>query len=491
MNIDNNVFSILEKFSQKKVLVVGEAIIESVVRGSAGRLSLEAPVPVVDARETSETAGGAANVAVNLSRLGASVELLSVVGRDHEGDTLLALLRSQGVGVDRIIRHAERSTLLKRRIYADTQLIVRYDQGTTDPADEKTGVKIMRELAHLCSWADVVVLSDYGRGVLSNALLKDLAQLQGRRPCVLVADTRRLDDYKGLELAAVRPSHQNAVDLLNGHVNGAADPLARLTEAGEKILDTLDTQMVAITLDSGGALILDTEQPVYRTYAPEMAFNKVSGAGDAFIAALALSIASGADSPAAGEIASAWASILVSNEGQAACCIDELRSMLGGDRKLVEDLPSLGARLETLRRQGKRIVFTNGVFDILHSAHVAYLNQAKACGDVLVIGVNSDESVKRLKGPTRPVNHMIERMKVLSGLSCVDFVTCFTEDNPINLIHVVRPDVYVKGGDYTRETLPETEVVERYGGRLEIVNYIANHSTSGVIERIRSMDQQV
>lgn len=491
MNIDNNVFAILEKFFQKKVLVVGEAILESVVRGSADRLSLEAPVPVVDARETSETAGGAANVAVNLARLGASVELLSIVGRDYEGENLLALLRSQGVGVDRVIRDTDRKTLLKRRIYADSTLIVRYDQGTTDPADEKTEAKLMKELTQLCGWADVVLLSDYGLGVLSNTFLADLAQLQGRRPCVLVADTRRLEDYRGLALAAVRPSYQNVMDLVDSHDNDAVDPLMRLTEAGEKILDTINTRMAAITLDSGGALILDLEQPVYRTYAQEMAFNKVSGAGDAFIAALALSLASGADSPAAGEIASAWASIVVKNDGLPACCIDELRSMLGGDRKLVEDWPSLGARLETLRRQGKRVVFTNGVFDILHSAHVAYLNQAKACGDILVIGVNSDESVKRLKGPTRPVNHMIERMKVLAGLSCVDFVTCFTGDNPIDLIHVVRPDVYVKGGDYTRETLPESEVVERYGGRLEIVNYIANHSTTGVIERIRNMDEQV
>lgn len=146
------------------------------------------------------------------------------------------------------------------------------------------------------------------------------------------------------------------------------------------------------------------------------------------------------------------------------------------------------SRLADLRRQGKRIVFTNGVFDILHSAHVAYLNQARSYGDVLVIGVNTDESVRALKGPQRPVNALIERCRVLAGLSCVDLVSPFGGQNPIPLIHHVRPDVYVKGGDYTRETLPEAAVVEGYGGRLELVPYIANHSTTGVIERIRSLD---
>ncbi len=148
----------------------------------------------------------------------------------------------------------------------------------------------------------------------------------------------------------------------------------------------------------------------------------------------------------------------------------------------------LETRLEGLRREGKKIVFTNGVFDILHSAHVAYLNQAKSYGDILVIGVNSDESVQRLKGPTRPVNELMERCRVLGGLSCVDFVVPFGENNPIELIRYVRPNVYVKGGDYTRETLPEAEVVEGYGGELRLVPYIANHSTTGVIERIRKMD---
>jgi D-beta-D-heptose 7-phosphate kinase/D-beta-D-heptose 1-phosphate adenosyltransferase len=307
-----------------------------------------------------------------------------------------------------------------------------------------------------------------------------------------VADTRRLEDYRGLRLAALRPSYVNALDMLNPKTpppDGAeAETLEQLNAAGEKMLETLDTQMVTITLDDNGALVLDRDSPAYRTYAPRMPFNRVPGAGDAFVSGLALSLAAGAQAPAAGEIASAAASIVVEKEGQPVCCIDELKSYLGGDQKLVDDWSALAARLDTLREQGKRIVFTNGVFDILHSAHVAYLNQAKSFGDILVVGVNSDESVKRLKGPERPINTLVERSRVLAGLSCVDFVAPFSQNNPIELIHYVKPDVYVKGGDYTRETLPEAAVVESYGGELRLVPYIANHSTTGVMERIRKLN---
>ncbi len=513
--MDNDLLSILNQFTKIKILVVGEVILDSSVRGKAGRLALEGPAPVIEAQTTFDRPGGAAQVALNACRLDASVEILSVIGQDVEGDQIITALSAEGISVEGILRHPERQTLLKRRIYADAQLVARYDQGTTEPVDGPVEKQLLDILEQRCSKVDVVVLSDYGQGIFTQRVLAGIAKMQQTQNCILVTDTRRLEAYQGLRLAAVRPSYYSALEMLNEHKraekgskytnkdhNGAvknskngyqnkvqdsesADPLEKLSEAGEHILQSLDTQMVAITLDDNGALVLDRDTPVYRTYAPKMPFNRVSGAGDAFIAGLALSLAAGAQAAAAGEIASAVASIVVEKEGQAACCLDELKSYLGSDQKLIEDWPALAARLEMLREQGKKIVFTNGVFDILHSAHVSYLNQAKSFGDVLVIGVNTDQSVKRLKGPSRPINNLLERCRVLAGLSCVDFVSPFGQNNPINLIHYVKPDVYVKGGDYTRETLPEAEVVEKYGGVLRIIPYIANHSTTGVIERIR------
>ncbi len=500
--MENNLSAVLKKFSGINVLVLGEAVLDSIVRGRAGRLTLEAPVPVVEIQAGQDLAGGAANAALNACRLGANVALLSVIGKDAEGDALLETLDNEGIDLGHIIRHPARRTLLRRRIYAGEQLLVRYDQGSSDVIDSDTERSLLKEYKKLYRWANVVILSDYGLGLLTRRVLDGIAQLQDELHCPLVADTRRLEEYQGLWLAAVRPSYHSAMEMIAEGItaNGAGfrkgsefaiqDTLEMLSAAGKRILETLNAQMVTITLDDNGALVLDRDTPVYRTYAPRMPFNRINGAGDAFISGLALSLAAGAQPAAAGEIASAVASLAVGKDGQPACCIEELQTALGGDHKIVEDWSLLEARLEMLRQEKKKIVFTNGVFDILHSAHVAYLNQAKSYGDILVIGVNTDGSVKRLKGPTRPINELDERCRVLAGLSCVDFVVPFSEDNPIALIHHVRPDVYVKGGDYTRETLPETEVVEKYGGELRLVQYIADHSTSGVIERIRKMGDE-
>ncbi len=498
--MNNNLFAITDQFSKLRVLVVGESILKSYVKGKADRLSLEAPAPVIHAGDIQEVPGGAANVAVNASHLGAEVTFLSVIGKDYEGETILHMLRSHHIGVDRVLRKRDRKTMLRRRVYADSRLLVRYDQGSKNPISEQTEDLLMEHLRELCPLMDVVILSDYGAGLLTDRLLEKISQMQSERPCVLVADTRRLKHYRSLQLAAIRPSYYSALSLLpsnngNGHSNGfnnSNERLRKLWKAGDKILNMIDTQLVAITLDDDGALVFEREcglpsRAVYRTYADKMPFNRVDGAGDAFISGLALALAAGAQAPAAAEIASAAATLVVKGSGQATCCVEELKAYLSGDEKMVEDTPSIAERAALYRQQGKRVVFTNGCFDILHSAHVAYLNQAKSFGDVLVIGVNTDESVKRLKGSDRPINSLEERLKVLSGLSCVDHVVPFTEDTPMNLIKAIKPDVYVKGGDYTRESLPEASVVEGLGGEVRIVPYIENHSTTGVIERIRKL----
>jgi D-beta-D-heptose 7-phosphate kinase/D-beta-D-heptose 1-phosphate adenosyltransferase len=288
------------------------------------------------------------------------------------------------------------------------------------------------------------------------------------------------------------------------------EALDQLTKAGDLILSLLDTQLVAITLDDEGALVFEkggggsngsiakssngfnkSEHAglIYRTYTRDMPFNRVDGAGDAYVAGLALALAAGAQAPAAAEIASAVASLVVQRGGMATCCIEDVRAFLSGAGKLVSDRNTLAERIARYRQEGRRVVFTNGCFDILHSGHVSYLNQAKSFGDVLVIGMNTDESVQRLKGPSRPINTLEERMRVLAGLSSVDLLIPFDEDTPIQLIEIVKPDMYVKGGDYTRDTLPETPVVEALGGEIQIVPYLENRSTSGVIDKIRQVEE--
>jgi D-beta-D-heptose 7-phosphate kinase/D-beta-D-heptose 1-phosphate adenosyltransferase len=243
-----------------------------------------------------------------------------------------------------------------------------------------------------------------------------------------------------------------------------------------------------VTLDAEGALVLERGRPAYRAYARRSPDSRAMGAGDTFAAALALALAAGAHTPAAAELASAAAGIVVGKQGTALCSADDLRDAVAGGGKYLRDRGRLHAVLTAHREEGKRIVFTNGCFDILHRGHITYLSRAKTLGDVLVVGLNSDESVARLKGPGRPVNTLEDRAHVLAALSAVDHIVAFEEDTPIALVEDVRPDVFVKGGDYTREMLPEAPVVEALGGTIHLLPYVDDRSTSGIIERIREVE---
>jgi D-beta-D-heptose 7-phosphate kinase/D-beta-D-heptose 1-phosphate adenosyltransferase len=225
--------------------------------------------------------------------------------------------------------------------------------------------------------------------------------------------------------------------------------------------------------------------PPYRTYARPAKNLRAAGAGDTFVSALAAALAASGATTAAAEIASAAAAVVVAKDGTSTCTAAELREQLSADVKVVSDLPRFGRRMELYRAQGKRVVFTNGCFDILHRGHVTYLNRAKALGDLLVVAVNSDDSVRRLKGDSRPINALDDRMRVIEALSCVDHVIAFDEDTPVELVRTLRPDIYAKGGDYTRESLPETPIVEELGGVVRILPFLEERSTTGVIEKIR------
>ncbi len=256
---------------------------------------------------------------------------------------------------------------------------------------------------------------------------------------------------------------------------------------GDQIMDLTGAQIAAVTIDEDGAILFERDQLPYRTYARPAPHSRAAGAGDTFVGALTLSLVAGAQAHTAAEIASAAASIVVCTDGTSACDADDLKAYFATEEKFVTDAFYLAARIASYHRMGKRIVFTNGCFDILHRGHVSYLNTAKSFGDVLIIGLNSDHSVRRLKGENRPINSLEDRAQILSALSCVDHIIPFDGDTPIDLIRMIKPDIYVKGGDYTKEQLPEAPVVEKLGGRVEILPYLADRSTTGVIERIRKI----
>jgi D-beta-D-heptose 7-phosphate kinase/D-beta-D-heptose 1-phosphate adenosyltransferase len=478
---------LIDAFAGRRVLVVGDAMLDGYLEGACGRVCPEAPVPVVDVCRSHAVPGGAANAVANARALGAGVTLLGLVGDDAEAGELADALSDTGVSPDALVVHPGRRTLAKRRVVAAGQVVCRLDQGDTGPADETTEVELVRRLAAEWDAAEAVVISDYGYGVLTPAVIAALADLQRHRPRVVVADSKRLPSLRPISPTAVKPNFAEVVRLL-GLDPDPCRPRAELVAGfGPRLLDLTGARLAAVTLDTEGAVVFERGRPAYRTYAEPHPHSRASGAGDTYTAALALALASGADGPAAAELAAAAAAVVVGQDGTARCTARELRSKIASEQK-VTDREGAIVRLAEERRRGRRVVLTNGCFDILHRGHVTYLTRAKALSDLLVVGVNTDAGIRRLKGPERPINTLDDRVQVLAALSCVDLVVPFDEDTPHELIRAVRPDVFVKGGDYTRDRLPEAGLVEELGGAVRILSFVADRSTTGLIEKIRAAD---
>ena len=479
--------TVVDRFGDLKLLVVGDAILDVWMSGRASRLCREAPVPVVSLDDHLEVPGGAANAAVNAAGLGARVSMLSVVGGDRAGATLRDRLRAAGVDVGGLVVQPSRGTLVKRRVLADGQLLVRLDEGAEAPLRGRAAKRLADRLAESFAGHDAVLVSDYAAGTVGPGLVAALGRLQAAAPRVVVVDAKDPAAYRGVGATAVKPNYEEATRLLGlDRVEGTNRRVEQLERVGQRIVSVLGAQVAAVTLDAEGALLFEAGAPPYRTYAHPVPASRATGAGDAFASVLALALAAGCQVPAAGELASAAATVAVGQAGTAVCAHAALRTAVAGDRGRVTDLEGLCARVERYRREGRRVVFTNGCFDLLHRGHVAHLNQAKALGDVLIVAVNADPSVRRLKGPGRPVNGLADRMAVLAALSCIDHLVAFQDDSPAELLRVVRPDVLVKGGDYQRDGVPEGPLVEALGGRVEILPYLPNQSTSAMIRRIRA-----
>lgn len=479
----------INSFYHCKILVLGEAMLDSYLQGTSERLCQEAPVPVVDIRESIYRPGGAANTAVNLRGLGAQVVFLSAIGEDEAGRRLIQALEEHGVSSEHLLRVPARKTLAKQRIIAGHQVVVRFDQGSTSPLEAAVETGLIEQLHPLFKECEALVISDYGYGMITPRLLEALEELQREDPRLIVVDSKRLPLYRNLNVTAIKSNYEETLHLLGlEKAKQDSERIEQIRRQGRKALDLTGAQIAAITLDHEGALVFHREdQGPYRTYARQEPNSRAAGAGDTFVSALAVSLAAGAHVEQAAEIASAAASIVVSKQGTAACSEEELKEHFSAREKFIEDVFQLALRVAAYRRAGRKIVFTNGCFDILHRGHITYLNRAKALGDILIVGLNSDRGIRELKGPDRPINSLEDRAQILAALSCVDHIVPFDSPTPHELIRATRPDVFVKGGDYTRETLPEASLVEQLGGRVEILPYLENHSTTNVIEKIREI----
>jgi rfaE bifunctional protein nucleotidyltransferase chain/domain/rfaE bifunctional protein kinase chain/domain len=475
--------ALVEGFGAATVAVIGDAVLDSWLSGEAHRLCREAPVPVVEVDRRTVAPGGAGNAAANVAGLGGRVRFISAAGDDPDGRQLRQALVDRGVDPGALVTTPERRTPAKRRLLAGGQLLARFDEDGGNWPDEvrrQLADRLAGELPH----CDAVLVCDYGLGLLDGGPVRDvLAGAVGH--ALVVVDSHDPTRWSWLEPDAITPNHDELGRLLDHPLDGG-DRVARVLELAGTILERSRAALVAATLDRDGAVLLERGRPAHRAYARPEPVAQTSGAGDSFAAAFTLALATGADGPAAVEAATAAAAVVCALPGTTVCTAADLTRRLGGGDRVVLDTADLAARLDAHRAAGRRVVFTNGCFDVLHRGHVSYLDQAKRLGDVLVVALNSDAGVARLKGPDRPVNPVDDRAAVLAALSCVDYLTVFDEDTPVKLLESVRPDVYVKGGDYTPDTLPEAPVVRRLGGEVHIVDYLEDRSTTRLLDRIRA-----
>lgn len=469
---------LLDRFRGVRVTVIGDAILDRYADCSPRKLCTEAPVPVVQLHREVCAPGGAANVAANLAALGARTTLVAVTGQDQAGERLRADLVVRGVDVTHVLSETSCQTHQKTRVIADGQYLVRVDEGQTG-----TGRRLRDAVDASLSRADVVVISDYALGVVDEELVEHLA---GQRLAVpVIVDAKRPPMFRPLRPTAVTPNLDEAAVLAGGAIEPEA--LARRVR-----LETAAT-LVALTLGPRGAYLLDGDRGELVPARPARCESEV-GAGDSFVAALALGLAAGATPRRAAAVAVEAAGIAVTKRHTAVVDAGELARSLAladeGDRVATAEAEGLAALLPALeerRRRGQRLVFTNGVFDLLHVGHVDFLRRARSLGDALVVAVNSDVGVRRLKGPDRPVLGEEERVALLAAIDCVDHVFVFDDPTAAGLVRRIRPDIYVKGGDYSEADLPEAETARQVGTRVVILSRTLPASTTSLIDRVRAL----
>jgi D-beta-D-heptose 7-phosphate kinase/D-beta-D-heptose 1-phosphate adenosyltransferase len=468
----------IPSFEQARVLVVGDVMLDRYWHGATSRISPEAPVPVVHVGQAEERAGGAANVALNIAALGAHTRLLGVTGDDEPADSLAALLSGAGIDCD-FQRIANTPTVTKLRVISRHQQLIRLD--FEDGFEAIDAGRLLQAYQQGLEDCDVVVLSDYGKGTLVQIGPLIAAARAAGKPVLVDPKAQDFSRYHG---ASVITPNLAEFELVAGRCAGEQE----LIEKGARLMEQHELDALLVTRGEHGMTLLRRGQPEFHLPTQAREVFDVTGAGDTVISVLAAALAAGEDLPAATALANLAAGIVVGKLGTASVSVPELRrsAQLGQDAGFGEMNPTqLKIAVEDARSHGERIVMTNGCFDILHAGHVAYLNQARRLGDRLVVAVNDDDSVRRLKGAGRPVNPLAGRMAVLAGLRAVDWVVAFSEDEPTRLICELLPDILVKGGDNEPDKIPGGDCVREAGGQVMVLTYVDGISTTKIIDSIK------
>ena len=488
-----NLLKTVMNLGSPKVLVVGDFMLDVYVYGDAVRISPEAPVPVLKVAKTEYRCGGAGSVAGNLAALGATAYCLGVIGDDPNSQVLKDKLTQAGVDVTGLFEAANRPTVSKQRLiglaqHLHRQQLIRIDEESVEPLDKELSETILRTYEQKLAQVDIVCLQDYDKGLLVAPLCRRMIELATRANKKILVDPSATSDYSKYHGATLITPNRKESSAAVGFEVTDAETAAR---AADDLLARLELQAVVITLDKEGAFLKTQEQSKIVPTRARSVYD-VTGASDMVLATLATCLAADCDYETAVQLSNIAGGIEVEKFGTATVTVeeiaDEIARQRGGSIGKVHSVDSLVQELERHRRQKKTIVFTNGCFDVLHRGHVEYLEFCRQHGEIVVVGLNSDSSVKMIKGPERPFNSQDDRAFMLAALEMIDYVCIFDEPDPLNLIKQVRPDVLVKGEDWAEKGVIGREFVESRGGKVVLARLVEGHSSSATIEKMKSLE---
>lgn len=476
----------LESFGKQDVLVVGDMMVDKYIMGKVDRISPEAPVPVLREQEVRRKPGGAGNVIMNIISLGARVRAVGRVGDDSEGAFFRESLRKCGAD-DRYV-FSEGSTIVKTRVSASNQQFIRIDEEAVVPPSGMLVREISLALPELMQGVTAVIISDYAKGFVTEELSQMMIQAARRCGVPVLVDPKGKSAVKYRHATALTPNQKEFLDLAGIPHAGSEE---EIREAALRLCRENGLDCLICTRSEKGISLIQRESGEKKDFPAEVKeVTDVTGAGDTVAAVLALALGAGFSFEEGVRLANVAASIVISRFGASQTTVEELSAAVQPYAKTAGDTQEVFAQLHRLREQGRQIVFTNGCFDLVHAGHISSFRQARSMGDILVVGVNSDASVRRLKGETRPIVGLRDRVALLSALETVDFVIPFEEDTPQALIERIRPDVLVKGRDWEGKEIAGGEFVRSYGGKVAFLELEQGLSTTGIIEKIRRAAEQ-
>jgi D-beta-D-heptose 7-phosphate kinase/D-beta-D-heptose 1-phosphate adenosyltransferase len=470
-------------FQQAKILVVGDVMLDRYWHGQALRVSPEAPVPVVQVGNREDRPGGAGNVALNIAALGSAATLVGMIGRDESGEELQSRLNAAGVYCDFLLSD-DKPTITKLRVISQHQQLIRLDFEQIFGGSELT--ELVPKVQSLLEGNQALVLSDYGKGALSD--VSKLIEFAGAKKIPIVVDPKGADFEKYRGATIITPNLSEFESVV-----GPCSNEEELVKKGLALLENLGLQALLITRGEHGMTLLRPDSSELHLPAQAQEVFDVTGAGDTVISVLAAALASGDSLAEATALANLAAGLVVGKLGTAAISGPELRRAMLKEQNFGRGIMTsdqLLIAVQDAKAHGEKIVFTNGCFDIIHAGHVGYLSEAKQFGNRLIVAINDDLSVRKLKGVGRPINPVERRMTVLAGLEAVDWVVSFTEDTPEQLLQSLKPEVLVKGGDYALEEVVGGDFVQSYGGAVRVLEFLDNCSTSAMMEKMKEMAEK-